>query len=392
MSPARFISDELGQLDALGLRRRMRAIDGAQDRVVLVDGTRVVSFSSNNYLGLANHPALRDAASTALSDGTGAGASRLIVGNMRAHRELEQGLATFFDAPSALVFNSGYQANLGVLQALAGRGDEIFSDVLNHASIIDGCRLSRAAVTVYPHGDVDALARGLSASTARRRIVVSDSVFSMDGDIAPVADIGALAAAHDAVWILDEAHAVGALGPGGRGIAAAAGVRPDVVVGTLGKAFGSFGAFALAERPVTELLINRARSFVFTTALPPPVVAASSAALQHLGSTKGRQLRRKLRSNIEMLRAGLVRLAICPQRSGMTPIFPIHIGDDREAMACADALLARGVYAQGIRPPTVPVGTARLRIALMATHTAEDIELLLAGLGELVAAGKVPAA
>ncbi len=369
----------------------MRAIDGAQDRVVVVDGREVVNFSSNNYLGLANHPALRDAASSAVVDGAGAGASRLIVGNLRGHRDLEASLARWYGSGvSALAFNSGYQANIGVLQALAGRGDEIFSDDLNHASVIDGCRLSRAAVTVYRHRDLDQLAAKLKASRARRRVIASDAVFSMDGDRAPVARLAELAHQFDALLVLDEAHSVGAIGPGGRGVAAELGVVPHVVVGTLGKAFGSFGAFALADERVIRLLINRARSFVFTTALPPTVVAASQAAVELSGGPTGDALRRGLTCNIARLGAGLRRIGMTDQGSENTAIFPIVVGDDALAMECAAWLLDRGLYAQGIRPPTVPEGTARLRVAVMANHTDDDIDRLLGALGELVAQGKVP--
>jgi len=387
----KFVDDELAALERGGRMRRMRAIDGAQDRVVTVDGREVVNFSANDYLGLAKHPALRDASASALVDGSGAGASRLVVGNLRGHRELEASLARWYGAGrTALAFNSGYQANVGVLQALAGRGDEVFSDELNHASLIDGCRLSRAAVTVYRHRAVDELAARLEESRARRKIIVSDSVYSMDGDRAPVARLAEVARTFDAMLILDEAHAVGTIGPAGRGVAADAGVVPDVLVGTLGKAFGSFGAFVLAEERVIRLLVNRARSFVFTTALPPAVVAASRAAVELAGGAAGDRLRIRLSCNIKQLSCGLRELGVADQGFENTAIFPILVGDDRLAMECAEQLLERGLYAQGIRPPTVPSGTARLRVALTASHTAEDIDQLLGALAELTRLGKVP--
>ncbi len=377
MSRLGFIKGELDALSRRGLRRRMRTVEGAQDAVLRVDGREVVNFSSNNYLGLANHPVVREAAASASTLGAGSGASRLIVGNLEAHRALEAELAQFFECPAALLFNSGYQANVGVIQALAGRGDVVFSDELNHASLIDGCRLSRADVVVYPHGDVVALAELLASTPGRRRFIVTDSVFSMDGDRAPLAELSALADDFDAALIVDEAHAVGALGPGGRGVVAETGARADVVVGTLGKAFGGFGAFVLSDVDTVELLVNRARSFVFTTALPPAVVAGNTAALGLIRGSEGDLLRTRLERNISQLRD---ILGMSPTHR--SPIFPVVVGDEARAMGLSDALLEQGLFAQGIRPPTVPAGTARLRIALMATHTEEQIAALGAAISE----------
>lgn len=384
-------AQELAELEARGLRRTLRVSAGAPGRTVVIDGREVLDFSSNNYLGLADHPALVRAAVEATEQyGTGAGASRLILGTQPLHVALEQALASFHQLPAALLFNSGYHANVGVLQALAGAGDVIFSDALNHASIIDGCRLSRARVVVYPHCDVAALADLLVRHPARRRIVVTDAVFSMDGDRAPVAELAALCRQHDAVLVLDEAHASGALGPGGRGIAAGAGVVAGVHVGTLGKSFGSFGAYVAGERSLIELLANRARSFVFTTALPPGVVAATLAAVRLLESADGDALRARLAARITQFREGLARLGLLAPGAGTTPIFPVRAGDERQTMACSQRLFERGIHAQGIRPPTVPAGTSRLRFALMATHEPEDLERALTELGALVHAGLLP--
>ena len=324
--PLRFAVDELAELDRLGLRRRLRALDGPQGREVTIDGRRVVNVSSNDYLGLAAHPRLTEASARAVTElGTGAGASRLIVGNQAPHRELELALAGFFGREAALLFNSGYQANVGVLQALAGRGDVVVSDALNHASLIDGCRLSRATIEVVAHGDVAAVeARLAAAGGARRRFVVTDSLFSMDGDRAPLVELAALAQRYDAALIVDEAHAVGVLGDG-RGLAAELGVRPDVLVGTLGKAFGSFGAFAVAEEPTVELLLNRARSFVFTTALPPAVVAASVCAVGLVAGDEGAALRSRLARNTARLGAGL-RAAKIIQAAETVSAFPDRRG------------------------------------------------------------------
>jgi 8-amino-7-oxononanoate synthase len=384
-------AQELAELEARGLRRWLRVSAGAPGRTVVLDGREVLDFSSNNYLGLADHPALARAAIRATErHGTSAGAARLVLGTQPLHVELEQALAAFHHRPAALLFSSGYHANIGVLHALARDGDVIFSDALNHASIIDGCRLSRARVVVYPHLDVAALADLLARHPGRRRIVVTDAVFSMDGDRAPLAELAALCHRHDAVLMLDEAHATGALGPGGRGIAAEAGVLPDVHVGTLGKSFGSFGAYVAGERSLIELLANRARSFVFTTALPPGVVAATLAAVHLLQSGEGDARRARLATHIARFRQGLAELGLLRPGAGTTPIFPVIVGDERQTMACSQRLFERGIHAQGIRPPTVPPGTARLRFALMATHEPEDLDHALTELGALVQTGLLP--
>jgi 8-amino-7-oxononanoate synthase len=365
------VAAELDDIDAAGLRRRMRAIDGAQAAEVVVDGRRVANFSSNNYLGLADSPILRDAAIGAMHEhGFGAGASRLIVGNLAPHRALEARIARWKRTESALVFNSGYQANVGVISALAGPEDVVFSDALNHASIIDGCRLSRARVVVYPHLDLGALRIALARETGRRRLIVSDSIFSMDGDRADVAALAALAREHDALLAIDEAHGAGIVDDE---------TPVDLRIGTLGKALGCFGAYVAASASLVELLAQRARSFVFTTALPVPVVAAAHAAIEWLATDDGRERVAALAANCRHFHA--------QRRRGGTPshIVPLLVrdGDPRRAMTACEALLERGVFAQGIRPPTVPANGSRLRFALMATHTRAQLDHALAVLDEL---------
>jgi glycine C-acetyltransferase len=378
-----FIDEALARRDAQGLRRRLRWIAGEQDRWVDVDGVRALLLCSNNYLGLANHPALREAAERALRDfGVGAGSSRLVSGSMSAHRQLEEALAELKQAEAALLFTSGYQANIGAIGALVGRDDEVFSDELNHASLIDGCRLSRARISVFPHNDMDRLEALLAASTARRRLIVTDSVFSMDGDEAPLAAICDLADRFGAMTLVDEAHATGVVGPHGSGVVGREGLQARVTVqmGTLGKALGCFGAFVAGRRNLVDLLINEARSFVFTTALPPAVVAAASAAVDLVRREDGR--RERLAANAARLHRGLLDLGCdVPHCSH---ILPVIIGDPEETMRVCERLLEHGVFAQGIRPPTVPEGTSRLRVTLMATHTDEDIGAALAAFAAAV--------
>lgn len=369
--PARTITDELGAIDAAGLRRRMRPIDGAQAAELVVDGRRVVNFSANNYLGLADSPLLRDAAIRAMQEhGFGAGASRLIVGNLSPHRALEARIARWKRTASALLFNSGYQANVGVISALVGPEDVVFSDALNHASIIDGCRLSRARTVVYPHLDLEALRASLAREPGRRKLIASDSLFSMDGDRAPVADLAAIAREHGALLMIDEAHAAGIEEDD---------TPVDLRIGTLGKALGGFGAYVAASAPLVELLAQRARSFVFTTALPVPVVAAAHAAIDWLATGDGRARIAALAENVRHFHA---RRGLAGVPSHIVPLM-VRDGDPRRAMAACEALLERGIFAQGIRPPTVPAGSSRLRFALMATHTRAQLDRALAALDEL---------
>ena len=375
-------------MERLGQRRRLRPVDSAQSAVIRVDGRDAVNFSSNNYLGLAADPRLLN---TDSEDGFGAGASRLTAGSLRPHRLLETRLAEIHEAPAALLFNSGYQANVGVISALAGPEDVIFSDELNHASIIDGCRLSRARVEVFPHRDVAALDLKLGARTpARRRFIITDSVFSMDGDLAPLVAERQVADRYGAVFIIDEAHATGIRGPAGRGLAAELGVQPDVHLATLSKALGTFGAYVTGPRSLADYLSNLSRSFVFSTALPTSVVTASLTSLSICSSAVGDDLRRRLDHRVAQFRTGLATLDLLGPHVGQTPIFPIVIGDEVRTMSISDRLLAAGVFAQGIRPPTVPRGTARLRFALMATHTPTQIDRALTLLADFVREGSIP--
>jgi 8-amino-7-oxononanoate synthase len=369
-----FAEDRRRRLDA-GLQRSLRPVDGPQDARVAVDGRSVLSLCSNNYLGLANHPEVIEAAVAAARQyGVGSGASRLISGSMRQHHELEARLAAFKDTEAALLFTSGYHANLGVIPALIDDGDAVFSDALNHASLIDGCRLSRASVHVYPHCDAAGLEERLRAVPARRRLIVTDSVFSMDGDSAPLVAICDLAERYDAMVMVDEAHATGVIGERGAGLVEALGLEDRVTVqmGTLGKALGGFGAYVAGSRELIDFLINRARTFIFTTALPPAVVAAAGAALTIVEREPERRM--AVRRNGERLRSGLRGLGYDVPGDADSHIVPVMVGDAATTMALSASLLAHGVFAHGIRPPTVPLGTARIRATVMATHTDADID------------------
>jgi 8-amino-7-oxononanoate synthase len=378
------IRDALSQLEAAGLLRRPLRISGPQGPEVEIDGRRVLCFCSNNYLGLANHPALVEAsAASAQHDGVGAAASRLITGTMDSHRQAEVAFADFLGAPATALFSTGYAANLGTIQALVGPGDAIFSDALNHASLIDGCRLSRATVHVYSHRDSDHLESLLREhrSRSRRALIITDSLFSMDGVTAPLRDIATLARSFDAGLLVDEAHALGVFGPNGRGLSAAMGIEPDVVVGTLGKSFGVAGAFVAASEAVVDLIRNRARSFVYSTAPPPMIARAAVAALQLVREAD--DARTSLLRNAELLRSGLRTLGFeIPE--GNSQILPVFIGNNERTMQLSAKLLDRGVFVQGIRPPTVPAGTARLRLTPMATHRPEHIERAIDAFASLV--------
>jgi 8-amino-7-oxononanoate synthase len=367
------VAERLEELRESGLHRRLRLVGGAQGPRVLLDGNEVLLLCSNNYLGLADHPRVREAAAeAAMRWGAGAGGSRLISGTMEPHRRLEERLAAFKGYEAALLFGSGYLANIGAISALAGRGEVVFSDELNHASIVDGCRLARAETFVYRHGDAEHLAWGLREAAGRGSLIVSDGVFSMDGDVAPLADLLGLAREHGCRLMVDEAHATGALGPGGRGSVAAAGLsgEVDLVVGTLGKALGSYGAYVCASAELSEYLLNTARSFIFSTALPPPVLAAAAAALELLEAEPERVGR--LNANAAALREGLVAEGL-DAGGGQSQIVPLEVGDAALTMELSERLLARSVFAQGIRPPTVPTGSSRLRFSVMATHEEADL-------------------
>lgn len=373
-----FFRDEINDLKKKGLYRELKTIEGEQDSSVIMDGKRVLMFSSNNYLGLANHPGLKQASVDAvLCYGAGSGASRLISGNMEIHRILEKELALFKGTERALLFSSGYHANVGVISALTGEGDLILSDALNHASIIDGCRLSKAEVQVYKHANMDSLEGMLKGSSRfRRRLIITDSVFSMEGDIAPLPDIVDLAEKYSARVMVDDAHGTGVLGEKGKGAIEHFGLwgRVEIQMGTLGKALGSFGAYIAGSKDLIDYLANKARSLLYTTALPPSVCGAALAALKILGEKP--DLISQLRHNTTYFRKGMRDVGY-PIPEGETPIIPLVFRDPSVTMEMAQSLLDEGVYVQGIRPPTVPEGTSRLRITLMATHTKEQLDFSL---------------
>jgi 8-amino-7-oxononanoate synthase len=379
-----WIPAELAALEAKGLRRSLEPLQTQQGPVVEVDGRRLVNLCSNDYLALAGDPRLKRAAAEASQrEGAGAGAARLVAGDLPVHGELERRLARLKGTEAALLFSSGYHANAGVVGALVGRGDAVFSDELNHASIIDGCLLSRAEVQRYGHGDVAGLARLLAASPARRKLVVTDAVFGMDGDAAPLGEIAALCERHGAMLYVDEAHATGVLGERGAGLAEATGLadRVDVSMGTLGKALGSFGAFVAGSRALCDWLTSRARTFVFTTALPPSACGAALAALDVLETDLPR--RRRLRDLSVRMRDGLEWLGF-PMKGVVAPIFPVILGDEARALDASRRLRERGFFVRAIRPPTVPRGTSRLRVSLTAGHTAEQVDGFLATLKEVL--------
>ena len=363
---------ELAALEGAHRLRTQRVVDGPQGPTVILDGVEVVNFSSNDYLSLAGDRRLARAAAAALDEaGSGAGASRLIAGTQRAHVVLEQAVADWLQCDGVRLFNSGYAANVGVLTTLVRAGDIVISDQLNHASIIDGCRLAKVAVVVTPHRDLAAIEAALRrGGPLARKLVVTESLFSMDGDVADVAAIAALCRRYEAAFVVDEAHALGALGPEGRGLCADAAVVPDVVIGTFGKALGSFGAFAATTKPIADLLWNRARPFVFSTALPSSIPAASLAAIEIVRGIEGLDRRRLLANHARRFRE------LVPQAGGArdSAIAPIRVGDDREVMRITQQLLEAGLFVQGIRPPTVPDGTARLRVSLSAGHTVQHVE------------------
>jgi len=372
-------SELLGALRERGTHRQMRVMAGAQAARMSVDGREVLLFAGSNYLDLAHHPEVVEAAAAAAREfGCAAGGSRLISGNLEIHEALESELADFLGTEAALVFSTGYMANLGVIPALAGRGDLVLSDALSHASIIDGCRLSNAEIRVFPHSDLDSLEVQLreAASTRRDVLVVVDGIYSMDGDVAPLAELVPLAKRWGAMVLVDDAHGTGTLGAAGRGSAELCGVSADVdvVLGTLGKSLGSFGAFVAGSRALRDLLVNTARSFIFSCALAPPQVAAARAALAVMRREPWR--RERLAQNAKRLRSGLAARGIATAPS-TTHILPVIVGANDAAMTLCERLLECGIYAQGIRHPSVPEGTARLRITPMASHRVSEIDHLV---------------
>lgn len=382
---------DLQQLDEKSLRRRRRVTDGPCAPRVQVDGRDMLAFCSNDYLGLASHPDIAAAlCEGAERYGVGSGASHLISGHSRAHAELEERFAGFMsphlESPRALYFCTGYMANLAVISALAGRDADIFSESLNHASLIDGARLSRANVQVYPHGDTQALEALLKASKARTKLVVTDSVFSMDGDLAPLPALLAPCEKHGAWLLVDDAHGFGVLGAHGRGALEHFSLRSPYLVymGTLGKAAGVGGAFVAAHATVIEWLVQRARPYIYTTAAAPAFAHALLRSLDLIGGDEGARRRAHLQSLIAQLRESLSlrRWQLLPSD---TPIQPVVIGPNDETMRAAARLYEQGYWVPGIRPPTVPANTARLRITLSAAHTSEDVAQLAAAFNALEA-------
>ena len=373
-----FIDQTLQQLDEKQLRRRRRDVTGPQGRTILLNGRPVLNFCSNDYLGLAGDPRLIDAAVRAMrEEGFGSGASRLVSGNMDAHRRLEENVARFKGTPAALVFSTGYMANVGIISAVCGKGDLILSDRYNHASIIDGIILSGAKWRRYPHRDMAALEKFLRDSGRHsKKLIITDSVFSMDGDIAPLDQIVALAAEYQAMVMIDEAHALGVLGKNGKGAAEHFGVgdKIDFQMGTFSKAAGAFGAYCCGTQEAMDLLANKSRSFIYTTGMPPAVAAAAEAGLNIIATQPS--LREGLLKKTRHM-TGRLKDQGWDLRDTRTPIIPLVVGEPQTAMEFSERLLEEGIFAAAIRPPTVPSGTARLRLTVTAAHTDDDVEICL---------------
>jgi glycine C-acetyltransferase len=394
---------ELNELEKQGLLRTLREVESAQGPRIILNGREVVNLCSNNYLGIASHVLLREAAIKAIEEyGVGSSASRLISGTSRLHVELEKKLASFKGTEAALVFNSGYTANVGIISALVSRGDIIFSDRLNHTSIVDGCILSGAEFRRYPHKDTEALEKMLSviASSSRnfgvarndvvKRLIVTDTIFSMDGDIAPLPKLVEIAKRYDCMLMVDEAHATGVLGENGRGAVEYFGLerefstikdgRDFIQMSTLSKALGGFGAYVAGSKDMIDYIMNKARAFIYTTALPPSTIAAGIAALGIVREQP--QLRKQLFENVRFFKEGLEKIGVDTMES-QTQIIPILIKDNQKAVEVSNRLLEEGVFIQAIRPPSVPRGTARLRASIMATHAQEDLKEALEKMGRI---------
>ncbi len=360
-----------------------RAAGGVRVRV---DGTGLLAFCSNDYLGLADHPRVVEAFVAAAHEwGVGSGASHLVSGHCREHHALEEELAAFVRRPRALLFSTGYMANLAVVTALLGRGDRVFEDRLNHASLLDAGLASGARFSRYPHADVGALAARLVRPGTGRAMVVTDGVFSMDGDVAPLRELAAACRAHGASLFVDDAHGLGVLGAMGRGSLEAAGldaVDVPILMGTLGKAFGTFGAFVAGSHELIETLLQTARTYIYTTALPPAVAAATRASLRAMQDEPWR--RERVLQHAARFRREAATLGLRLLESG-TPIQPVVLGSEAAAVAASDALRARGLWVPAIRPPTVPAGSARLRITFSAAHADADVDLLVEALARLPA-------
>jgi 8-amino-7-oxononanoate synthase len=369
-----FLLNALKQTYQKGLYRTLRSLETAQAPVVVVGGKKVIQFSSNNYLGLANHPALKRAAQEAIERyGVGAGASRLITGNLELYEHLEKNLAQFKGTESAIVFPTGYQTNVGTISALMGKKDLIFSDALNHASIVDGCRLCGAKVIIYPHRDLDALEHLIkTAPQANNRMIITDGVFSVDGTIAPLPGLVKLAKRYGCWLMVDEAHATGVLGNRGRGTAEYCGVEHgvDIHMGTFSKALGSLGGYVAGNKNLIDFLINKSRGLIYTTGLPPAVLAVNRTALELVEN--GLELRKALWERVVFVRNELNKLGF-NTFSSEAQIIPVIIGDPVKTMEVFQYLFSQGVFAYGVRPPTVPEGHSRIRIAVMATHEWDDL-------------------
>lgn len=377
------LQKELEARAAQGLLRSRRTLSTPQSPHIVVGGKPYLSFCSNDYLGLANHPQLIAALQQGAQQwGVGAGAAHLVSGHFESHHQLERQLAAFVGKPAALLFSTGYMANLGTVQALVGKGDTVFADKLNHASLNDAMLLSRAEVQRYCHGDMAQLGQLLAKTVKGRKLVITDAVFSMDGDIAPLPELLALCERHDAWLLIDDAHGFGVLGEQGRGSPSHFGIgSPRIIyMGTMGKAAGVSGAFVAAEQVVIDTLVNHARSYVYTTATPPALASAVLASLGLIG--QGGELRAHLQGLIVQLRNGLQGVP-WPLMPSKTAIQPLLVGDNQAAVDLSAALRERGIWVAAIRPPTVPQGTARLRITLSAAHSAADVTRLIEALHEL---------
>ncbi|MBT5305874.1 MAG: 8-amino-7-oxononanoate synthase [Candidatus Scalindua sp.] len=380
----KYISDELNKIRETGLYRELKVIGNAQDSHIEIEGKTFLSFCSNNYLGLANNPSVVKAVKDAVEEyGWGAGASRLVSGNMTLHETLENVISRFKGKEAALVFPTGYMANLGAISSLVSKGDLVICDKLNHASIIDGCRLSGADFRVYAHCDMEKLENILRKSSRyNRKLIVTDSVFSMDGDLAPLPDIVRIADKYKAMVMVDEAHGTGVFGRNGRGVVEHFNLNNeiDIVMGTLSKAIGSLGGYVTGDNDLINYLRNKARSFMYTTALPPAVCAASIAAINLI--KRDPSIRESLWHNVRFINDNLKSLDF-NVISSESPIIPILIGDAQKAVDMSKSLYERGILIPAIRPPTVPVNSSRLRMTVMSTHTKEDLEILLEVLSEV---------
>ncbi len=384
MVPQRMNSLALARLKSEDQYRHLKLVQRRKDPYLWIDGKRLISFASNDYLGLAQEPRLIKAAIYALKrEGVGASGSRLLSGHYDLHEELERALAVWMGSETSLVFPTGYMANLGHLTALAGPKDLILSDELNHASLIDACRLTKAKVVVVPHRNVEWAAKYLRSSKKHRNVfLVTESIFSMDGDVAPLVDWNRLAVRHQAQLIVDEAHGLGVMGKRGRGVIEAMGLprKNLIVMGTLSKAFGVMGGAVFCPRSVKEWMVNVSRPFIYTTAMAPALAAAALAALPLV---EAEERRKRLWASVHQLRAGFHGLGI-DTRDSMSPIVPMVVGDSKKTMKLAQQLWMKGIFAPGIRPPTVPMGTSRLRFSVTAHHTSQHIDRLLSVLNKIL--------